>query len=246
MKRIEIFGCPMDVATLAETTSLISGAIKSDKFIQHVVVNVAKVVNMRDDKALSASVRSCDIINIDGMGLVFAARFLGHQVPERVAGIDLFFDLVDVSSSEKLPLFLLGGTAEVVERTAINLQAKYPGVKIAGYHHGYFWDREQEVVEIIRKSGAKLLFVAITSPKKENFIAKWQRELGVNFVMGVGGTFDIVAGKVERAPLWMQKAGLEWLYRTLQEPRRLLWRYAMTNGKFGVLVLQELLFKRGK
>lgn len=245
MKRIEIFGCPMDVATLAETASLISDAIKSDKFIQHVVVNVAKVVNMRDDKALSASVRSCDIINIDGMGLVFAARFLGHHVPERVAGIDLFFDLVDVSCREKLPLFLLGGTAEVVEKTVINLQAKYPGVKIAGYHHGYFWDREQEVVQMIRKSGAKLLFVAITSPKKENFIAKWQRELGVNFVMGVGGTFDIVAGKVERAPLWMQKAGLEWLYRTLQEPHRLFWRYARTNGKFAILVIQELLFKKG-
>lgn len=246
MNRIEMLNCPMDVSTLAETTALIRDAIKADRFVQHVVVNVAKVVNMRDDKALSGSVRSCDIINIDGMGLVFAARILGHHVPERVAGIDLFYELVDMSRGEKLPLFLLGGTAEVVENTASNLKAKYPGVQIVGYHHGYFWDREQDVVEMIRASGAKLLFVAITSPKKENFIAKWRRELGVTFVMGVGGTFDIVAGKVERAPAWMQKAGLEWLYRTLQEPGRLLWRYTRTNGIFAILVLRELLFGKSK
>lgn len=244
MKRIEILGCPMDVATIGETSDVITNAIKADQFIQHVVVNVAKLVNMRSDSVLDRSVRECDIINIDGMGLVFAARLLGYDVRERVAGIDLFHRLVGESASQDLPIFLLGGTQDVVEKAASNIEGTYPNVRIAGIHHGYFWDDEPSVVKLVRDSGAKLLFVAITSPKKENFIARWQAELGVNFVMGVGGTFDILAGKITRAPLWMQSAGLEWLYRLLQEPVRLFGRYARTNGIFALLLVREMLFGR--
>jgi N-acetylglucosaminyldiphosphoundecaprenol N-acetyl-beta-D-mannosaminyltransferase len=126
-----------------------------------------------------------------------------------------------------------------VETTARKVEEKHPGLKLAGYHHGYFWDDEEAVVEEIKQSGAKLLFVAITSPKKENFINRWQDRLGVNFVMGVGGTFDVVAGKVKRAPKWMQKAGLEWSYRVLQEPRRMFKRYLVTNSLFAKYLLKQ-------
>ena len=121
------------------------------------------------------------------------------------------------------------------------MKENHPNLNIAGTHHGYFWDDEEAVVNRIKESGAKLLFVAITSPKKENFINKWQDKLGVNFVMGVGGTFDVVAGKVNRAPKWMQNAGLEWLYRVLQEPGRMWKRYLVTNSKFAWLLIKEKL-----
>lgn len=238
MRRIEVLDCPMDVGSMAETVELIRKSVATDGFTQHVVVNVAKLVNMRRDLQLRESVSSCDIINIDGMGVVYGARFLGHSVPDRVAGVDLFYELLMMSAANGFPVFLLGATEEVVLAAATKAQALYPSLKIAGYHHGYFWDDELAVVERIRLSGAKLLFVAITSPKKENFINRWQDRLGVNFVMGVGGTFDVVAGKVTRAPIWMQNYGLEWLFRVIQEPRRMWRRYLTTNLAFAALLVK--------
>ncbi|WP_305046415.1 WecB/TagA/CpsF family glycosyltransferase [Geoalkalibacter sp.] len=239
MRRIEILGCPMDVATMSETVEAIREAVVARRFTQHVVVNVAKLVNMRNDAQLNESVRSCDIINIDGMGVVLGARFLGHDVPERVAGVDLFHELLAMSAREDFSVYLLGAKEDVVSTTAKKVQTLYPGLKVAGYHHGYFWDDEAAMVEKIRAAGAQLLFVAITSPKKENFINRWRDQLGVTFVMGVGGTFDVVAGKVKRAPLWMQKWGLEWLYRVIQEPRRMWKRYLVTNTKFLFMLVRE-------
>lgn len=239
MKELNFLNSKMHALSMAESLKLIDESIDKGQFFQHVVVNVAKLVNMQTDIVLKQSVESCDLINIDGQGVVWGARWCGHDVPERVAGVDLFHELLELSSVRDYPVFLLGATQEVVEQTVQNVEKQYKGLKIAGYHHGYFWHDEAEVVEKIRASGAKLLFVAITSPKKENFIHKWQKELGVNFVMGVGGTFDVVAGKVKRAPVWMQRYGMEWLYRVLQEPKRMFKRYLVTNSRFAMLLLKE-------
>lgn len=239
MRRIEILDCPMDAATMDDTVATIQDRLEAGEFTQHVVVNVAKLVNMRTDSKLAESVQHCDLINIDGMGVVLGARFLGHHVPERVAGVDLFYRLLDMAATKQLPVYLLGAKAEVVSEAAERLQDQYPALIIAGYHHGYFWDHEEDVVTAISDSGARLLFVAITSPKKENFINRWQQQLGVDFVMGVGGTFDIAAGRTQRAPLWMQNAGLEWLFRVIQEPGRMWKRYLVTNSKFAWLLLRE-------
>ncbi|WP_035025396.1 WecB/TagA/CpsF family glycosyltransferase [Enterovibrio calviensis] len=244
LNRITFLDTPMDVGSMKDTVGIISERISQSKFTQHVVVNVAKIVNMRKDPDLYKSVSSCDIINIDGMGVVIGARFHGHQVPERVAGVDLFHELLKMSEERGFPVFLLGATEDVVTTTADKVKSTYPDLVVAGYSNGYFWDDEEAVVNKIRESGAKLLFVAITSPKKENFIQKWQEKLGVDFVMGVGGTFDVVAGKVNRAPLWMQNYGLEWLYRVIQEPKRMWKRYLVTNSKFGWLLLKGKLVKK--
>ncbi|KDC49485.1 WecB/TagA/CpsF family glycosyltransferase [Pseudoalteromonas fuliginea] len=241
MKRINLLGCPIDITSMDETVSVIKELLREGVFTQHVVVNVAKLVNMRADKALKESVEGCDIINIDGMGVVLGARLCGYDVPERVAGVDLFHNLLNMSAIEEFPVFLLGATDDIVSKTVQKVKEQNPDLIIAGYHHGYFWDDEEAIVEKIKQSGAKLLFVAITSPKKENFINKWQDKLGVSFVMGVGGTFDVVAGKVKRAPLWMQRYGLEWLYRVIQEPRRMWKRYLVTNCKFAWLLFKEKL-----
>ena len=229
----------MDVASMSDTVQSIHNSIIEGRFTQHVVVNVAKIVNMRTDSQLNESVRSCDIINIDGMGVVLGARFLGHPVAERVAGVDLFHELLKMSAANNFSVFLLGAEENVVANTAEKVKNLYPGLKVAGYHHGYFWDDEISLVKQIRNSGAQLLFVAISSPMKENFINRWRDELGVSFVMGVGGTFDVVAGKVNRAPKWMQNYGLEWFYRVLQEPRRMWRRYLTTNSKFAWLLIKE-------
>jgi len=225
---------------MAETVEIIGRSIAENRFIQHCVVNVAKLVNMRQDSELKAAVDSCDIVNIDGMGVVWGARMLGLDVPERVAGIDLFYELLALSQAQGHGVFLLGARQDVVALAARRIAERYPAINIVGFHHGYFWDNQAEVVEKIRRSGARMLFVAISSPLKEKFIARWRDELGVSFVMGVGGTFDVVAGKVRRAPIWMQRYGLEWFYRLIQEPRRMWKRYLVTNVKFGVLIVRAV------
>lgn len=250
MQSIHFLNTQMHNSTMAETVACIEQNIEQKQFTQHVVVNVAKLVHMQTDAVLAESVKACDIVNIDGMGVVWGARFCGHQVPERVAGVDLFHQLLAMANRNAYPVFLLGATDEVVSKTAEVVQQQNPGLKLAGFHHGYFFgnkegDNEQAVVELIRQSGARLLFVAITSPKKENFINKWRDQLGVDFVMGVGGTFDVVAGKVSRAPVWMQNAGLEWLYRVMQEPGRMWKRYLSTNSAFAWLLIKEKFKKAG-
>ncbi|AOS97230.1 Putative N-acetylmannosaminyltransferase [Microbulbifer aggregans] len=229
----------MDIISMKETVEMISGRLENRCFTQHVAVNVAKVINSRSDEKLERSVSQCDLINIDGMGVVWGARLLGYAVPERVAGVDLFHELLAMSAEKEFPVYFLGATSDVVERAAALSVEAHPGLKVAGFHHGYFWNDEEAVVEKIRQSGARLLFVAITSPLKENFINRWRQRLGVDFVMGVGGTFDVVAGKVRRAPDWMQNLGLEWLYRVIQEPRRMWRRYLVTNSAFAWLLIQE-------
>src|SRR5690606_40174683 len=147
MQRIEVLGCPMDVATMGETVDWIYQRISANQFTQHVVVNVAKLVNMRKDPELDASVRECDIINIDGQGVVLGARLLGHEVPERVAGVDLFHALLAMGARRGYSVYLLGATDEVVAETARRVTQLYPGLKLAGFHNGYFWSDEQAMVE---------------------------------------------------------------------------------------------------
>lgn len=237
---IRLLGIKMHPWTMEETLNAIERRLEGAIFTQHVVVNVAKIIQM-DDPALRQAVVACDIINIDGMGVVWGARFLGHYIPERVAGIDLFYRLLELACRRGERVFLLGAKADVLEATVSRVQERYPDLQLAGWHHGYFWDDEAAVVSKIRESGASMLFVAITSPKKEQFIHRWRDELGARFVMGVGGTFDVVAGITRRAPVWMQRAGLEWFYRFLQEPGRMWRRYLYTNVAFAHRVLRARL-----
>lgn len=234
-------GARMHTLSMDQTVRTIVERVEKGEFTQHCVVNVAKIVNMQSDSTLRESVNNCDIINVDGQGVVWGARLCGIDVPERVAGIDLFHELLQTSNDKQLPVYLLGAKEEIISKTVMTLSRRYPKLKIAGSHHGYFWDNERAVVDTIAKSGAKLLFVAISSPKKETFIDRWKDHLNVDFVMGVGGTFDVVAGKSKRAPQWMQKAGMEWFYRLIQEPGRMWKRYLSTNSRFAWLLAKEMI-----
>ncbi|MCU0822639.1 MAG: WecB/TagA/CpsF family glycosyltransferase [Spirochaetes bacterium] len=231
--RINILGSPVDALTMKETVELIDEAIKNKRQIHHVAVNAAKIVNMKNDRELYDSVVNCDIINADGQAVVWAAKILGKTLPERVTGVDLMQNLVELAYQRKYKIFFLGAKEEVVSKVVDIYKEKYSRQIIAGYRNGYFnADEEEKIAKIISKSGCDILFVAIPSPKKEIFLNKYKTIIKIPFTMGVGGSFDVVAGKVQRSPLWMQKIGMEWFYRLLQEPRKMWKRYLTTNTFF--------------
>ena len=240
-KRIWLFNCPIDVLTMQETLQIIDSAIKEGKHIHHTVVNAAKIVKMQEDKELYESVISADIINADGMAVVWASRLLGKPLPERVTGIDLMQELIKLAYKRGYKIFFFGAREEVVKKVVEKYSKEYSTDIIAGYRNGYYSKEEEPLIaKQIAESGANILFVAISSPKKEKFLYKYKDVLKkVNFIMGVGGSFDVIAGKVKRAPKWMQKCGLEWFYRFLQEPKRMWKRYLIGNAKFIILVLKE-------
>ena len=228
--------------SMVETIALVRNRIESNQFTQHVVVNAGKIVDMQKDELLRQSVLESDIINADGMAVVWASRFLGKPLPERVAGIDLMIELVKMAYERGYKCYFLGARDEVVKKVVAVFSEKYSSSIIGGYRNGYFdEDEEEEIARDIAISGSHILFVAITSPKKEIFVSKYRHILNVPFIMGVGGSFDVVAGITKRAPLWMQRIGMEWFYRFMQEPRRMWKRYLIGNAKFVWLVLQEKL-----
>ena len=239
-QRIQLLRSPIDVLTMDETLALVDRSIQARRPLRHVVVNAAKLVSMRKNRALQDSVATCDIINADGQSVVWASKILRKPLPERVAGIDLMQNLVQLAHQRQYRIFFFGARADIVREVVRRYSERYSERIIAGYHHGYFAPEEEaEIAQQIAASQADILFVAISSPKKEIFLHAYKHLINVPFVMGVGGAFDVVAGKVKRAPLWMQRCGLEWLYRLQQEPRRMWKRYLVTNSLFIWYVLQE-------
>jgi N-acetylglucosaminyldiphosphoundecaprenol N-acetyl-beta-D-mannosaminyltransferase len=244
-KRINLLGTPVDDLTMQETLSLIAAAIEDKRSIHHTVVNAGKIVSMHENPELKESVVNADLINADGQAVVWASKFFGQPLKERVAGIDLMKNLVALAHEKKYKLFFFGAKEEVLKKLVDKYTLQYSKDIIAGYRNGYFKkEDEAKIAQQIADSKANILFVAITSPIKENFLYQ-NREIlkHVNFTMGVGGSFDVEAGFVKRAPLWMQRSGLEWLYRVYQEPKRMFKRYLTGNLKFIKLVLQYK-FKR--
>lgn len=232
---------------MQETLSCIEEAILNNKQLHHTVVNAGKIVAMQTDEQLRQSVNEADIINADGQAVVWASKILNKPLKERVAGVDLMGNLVEMAAKKGYKIYLLGAEEEVVSKLAGQYKQEYSSDLVAGYRNGYFTKEEEiQIVKDIASSGAHILFVAISSPKKENFLYEHREALKeLNFIMGVGGSFDVFAGKVKRAPEWMQKTGLEWFYRLIQEPKRMWRRYLIGNTKFIYLVFKEK-FKKSK
>mgnify|MGYP002002262589 FL=1 len=239
--RIHILNTFIDNLSMQETLQVIQKSIASKIQLHHVVVNAGKIVAMQKDQQLCESVNNSNLINADGQAVVWASKVLKKPLKERVAGIDLMQNLVALAHNKGYKIYLLGAKQEVVQQVANTYKKQYNQDIVAGYRDGYFTtQQEPQVVEDIAASGAHMLFVAITSPIKENFLYKHRDILkGVHFIMGVGGSFDVVAGLTKRAPLWMQNAGLEWFYRFAQEPKRMWKRYLVGNSTFIYLVLKE-------
>lgn len=240
-EKIPLLNTFYDNLTMYETLVKVKNAIDNQKQIHHVVINAAKVVALQNDLELRESVNSSDIINLDGQAVVWAARFLNKPAKERVAGIDLMVNLIEMASKNNFKIYLLGAKEEVVSKLASIYAQKYGKDLVVGYRNGYFTkEQEKDVIEDIVRSKPDMLFVAITSPKKENLLFQYKNELkSVGFIMGVGGSFDVLTGLTQRAPMWMRNAGLEWFYRFMQEPKRMWKRYLIGNFKFIALVLKE-------
>ena len=237
----QIFGVPIHATTAAQTIELCNSSIQEQERLVIGVVNAAKIVRMQKQPQLRDAVLGADLVLADGMSVVWASRILGQPLPERVAGIDLFYSLLDLANKHNYCVYLLGAEQNVLDKVIERINETYPNVGIAGSQNGYFKEEESAAVaKNIRNSNADILFVAITSPKKEVFLEAYGDNLRVPVCHGVGGTFDIMAGKVKRAPEIWQRLGIEWLYRTFQEPRRMWKRYLVTNTQFLWMLLIEL------
>ncbi len=246
MNKINIFNTTIYNLNMQETLNEIEHTIKKGKQMHHVVVNAGKIVDMQTDLQLRQSVNESDLISADGQAVVWASRFLGKPLKERVAGIDLMENLVALAHKNSYKIFFFGAKEEVVTEVIRIYSERFSSDLVAGYRNGYFKkEEEKEIAKQIENSGANMLFVAISSPAKEIFLYQNKALLKrINFTMGVGGSFDVVAGKVKRAPLWMQKFGLEWFYRFIQEPRRMWKRYLIGNTKFMFLTLKDKFSKK--
>ena len=246
-KRYPILNTYVNALTMDETVSEVEKIVERGVPTQHVVINASKVNLMEADPGLREIVNACPLINADGASIVWAAKRLGVPLEERVTGIDLFQRLVGVAAGRGWGVYLFGAREEVVRKVRDVLEAEHPGLRVVGCRNGYFTEEDEPgIVADMAASGAQMMFVAFSSPKKEYWVHKHLGQIGIPFVMGVGGSFDVVAGVTDRAPGWMQDHGLEWFYRFVQEPGRLWRRYIVGNAKFVLLTSKYKRLRKGE
>ena len=240
-ERVRILNGSIDAVTLARATdSLIERARRGERGWV-ATINVAILMTMRKDGFLQGFAERACLSLADGQPLVWTGRLFGAPLPERVTGIDLMVDLCARAAQAGLPVYLLGAAPGVAREAAARLKAQFPGLRVAGTADGYFPDADaQQRARAVRESGAAILFVAMGVPRQERFIEQHWEALGASVVVPVGGSFDVLADRVARAPRLLQKLGLEWAFRLAQEPRRLWRRYLVTNAAFVTLVCAEL------
>jgi len=222
IESVSILNVPIHPYTMDGAVKFLETALSSKNQTLVVTAN-AEIVMLAKENAEYGKLLTDEagVVLPDGAGVVWAGRHCGYDVSERVAGYDLFNRLLSLSSQKGYKCFFFGGQADVVETAVKKANELYPNVKIVGYHHGYFkQDESKEIVKIINNSGAEILFVALGAPKQEYWLSEFKDKLQCTVLMGIGGSFDVLAGKVQRAPLWMQKMSLEWLYRLLKQPSR--------------------------
>lgn len=243
--RCKLLGCPLDLLGPVQVLTRVKQAVRTGNSVRVEGLNVAKIIQARRNKALMTALENADIVHLDGIGVALGGRILGFSLPPRRTGCDLMMDLMPHAAHEGYRLYFLGAKQEVVSEMAERLRRRFPGLNVAGVRDGYFGAEEEKlIVDEIQSKHVDLLFVGISSPKKEIFVNRWWSSLDVKVSVGVGGSFDVLSGRVKRAPLWIQNVGLEWLFRLIQEPRRLAFRYVSTNAIFAALLLREVLSLR--
>ena len=221
IERVEILGVKVDAVTMAEAVGRVENLIAEKKSSLVATANAEMILNATHDAELKKFLNAADLVVPDGAGTVWAARHLGKQMPERVAGFDLVQELMKISPARGIKFFLFGAAPGIADKAKLKAEALYPGIKIVGTRNGYFKpEDEPEIISQIKNSRADILLAALGVPKQEKWLFKYKDELKVPVSIGVGGTFDVMAGVVRRAPLWMQKARLEWLFRAMLQPSR--------------------------
>ncbi len=234
--RVDILGVPVDRLTIDQTVQRVTELVGAGRPARVITLNPEYLYRgVTDDKALLELVHRADLVTADGEGIVWAGRVAGKPFPERVTGIDLMLALVQQAAQEGWRVFLLGAAPGVAEEAAENLRRQYPGLQVAGTYHGYFkQDEETAVAERVREAEPQVLFAALGAPKQERWIDQYIESIGPVVAMGVGGSLDVIAGRVTRAPRWMQSLRVEWLGRLVMEPSR--WRRILVLPRFAWLV----------
>lgn len=242
-ERISMCGVKVDVLTQQETLIVINRFLEIRYRGLMTVVNASKLVLADQDPELKRIIQKSQIVTADGMSVVWASKFLGTPLKERVTGIDTFIGLLDLANKKNYSVYFLGAKIEILEEMLKQLKIKYPNLKVAGYHDGYF-GHSDDIVNEIQKAAPDILFVAMGSPRQEKWLYTNFENLNTTFALGVGGSFDHITGFAKRAPQWMQAIGLEWLHRLAQEPQRLWKRYLIGNTMFLFMILKEKLSKK--
>jgi len=234
--RIEVLGVPVDCVDMERSLDVVDEYIQGDKPETVIAVNPEKIIKARNDPQLLAQLRAAGLLIPDGIGVVVAASLLGLGRMKRVPGSELMPEICNLSARKGYRIFLFGGRPEVNEKVAKILVERYKGIQIVGRQSGYFEDNEIEsIIESINMSEAQILFVALGSPKQELWMHKYLKNTTVKVCQGVGGTFDVIAGEVKRAPNAFRKVHLEWLYRLLANPRRIIRQTALPKFVFAVI-----------
>ena len=218
---IPILSIPICNVTLADATAFAFTCIAEGKAAAIATANAEMVMKAQEDDLLAQMLKTADLVVPDGAGVLWAAEQEGKKFKERVAGVDLACSLLEKAAARQTAVYFFGGAEGIAKEAAANMQAKYPGLRVVGTHSGFFTaDEETGIIADIRQKGTQILLVALGVPKQEKWIHDHLYELGPCVAMGVGGTFDVLAGKSCRAPKWMQEHRLEWLYRLAKEPTR--------------------------
>lgn len=234
-----ILGCRVDAVTANEAVSRV---VRARGVV--VTLGVEMVMRARRDRAYRDVINRAALVTCDTIGLLLASRLRGGPLRERVTGVWLTAALAERSAAlGDVRLFLFGGKGDTAERAAAALRAAHPGVHVVGVRDGYFRDDESAAIaETIRTSGATILLCGIGFPRQEMWLDRWLAQTGCSAGIGVGGSFDVLAGNVERAPVAFQRAGLEWLYRLVKEPSR--WRRQLALPQFAAAVLADTLSRQ--
>lgn len=218
MKRVKLLGYEIDTYDFSDAVANATELMLADKVSQVVTINPEMFETARNDSEFSEILNNAEMVIPDGIGVKIGLKIMGENV-NRIAGIDFAREMINVAAEKNLPIALIGAKPEIVEKAVLNLKRELPDLNIAYYHDGYFneWD---EIMDGLKNSSAKLVLVALGSPKQEKFIYDAKKRLDAGLMIGVGGSFDVWSGVVERAPKIYQKLGLEWLYRTIKQPER--------------------------
>lgn len=235
-KTVSLFGVEVSAMGMDETVELLAEAVRRHRPMHVVTANPIMFMTGFEDRNFLKMLQNADLVVPDGAGLVWAASRLGKPVKERVPGIDLVHRLFRIGDAEQWSVYLLGATEEVIQAARANIEKQFPGLRIVGCRNGYFGPEEDAaVVRDIAEKSPELLLVGRSTYTQDPWIAKYYDQLGASVMIGVGGSFDVISGRLKRAPQWMQSLKLEWLFRLILEPSR--WRRMLALPKFVLRVL---------
>lgn len=221
-KKVAILDVNVDSVKMIEAIDIVEKLMDAQKPSFIATANAEMIMMADQDEELKSILNHADLVVPDGAGTVWAARHLGVSMPERVAGYDLTQHLLARAPQTKKRVFFFGSAPGVADKAKIKAESEYPGIQIVGVRDGYFKkEQEQDIIDQIKNARPDLLLAALGVPKQEKWLYAHLQELNVPVSIGVGGTLDVMAGVMKRAPLWMQKAKLEWLFRGLLQPKRI-------------------------